>query len=144
MSENRNVQAYSEEKLDAGTITFANDVIAIIAGLAASEVQGVAAMSGGIYDGVASALGRKNLTKGVKVEVGNEQVAIDLSMIFNYGVAIQGVAKDVQENVKKAVENMTGLQVVQVNVAVVGVRFEKEAESSAQIDAPSDTAPRLR
>lgn len=143
MSENKNLQAYSEEKLDMGTVTFANDVIAIIAGLAASEVEGVAAMSGGIYDGVASALGRKNLTKGVKVEVGNEQVAVDLTMIFNYGVEIPTVAKNVQENVKKAVENMTGLEVVEVNISVIGVRFEKEAEVSA-VEAPAAEAPAPR
>lgn len=148
MSENKDITQYSEEKLDMGTITFANDVIAIIAGLAASEVQGVASMSGGIYDGVASALGRKNLTKGVKVEVGNEQVAVDLAMIFYYGVEIPAVAKTVQENVKKAVESMTGLEVVEVNIAVMGVRFEKEP-APVPVEAPAEEpepapAPRVR
>ena len=146
MSENKDVQVYSEEKLDMGTITFANDVIAIIAGLAASEVQGVAAMSGGIADGVASALGRKNLTRGVKVEVGNEQLSVDLAMIFYYGVEIPAVAKAVQENVKKAVENMTGLEVVEVNISVMGVRFEKET-APVPVEAPveeEEPAPRVR
>jgi len=83
-------------------------------------------MSGGITSGIAEMLGRKNLTKGVKVEVGTEETAIDLNVIVDYGVQIHKVAFDVQENVKKAVETMTGLHVVEVNVYVQGVNVAQE------------------
>lgn len=109
-----------------GSISYANDVIAIIAGLAATEIKGIAGMSGGITSGFAELLGRKNLTKGVKVELGKEEAAIDLFVIVEYGVAIHEVANKVQENVKKAVETMTGLRVVEVNVNVQGVNVIPE------------------
>ncbi len=121
---------------DVGTVTFASEVIAIIAGLAATEIPGVAGMSGGIADGFADILGRKNLTKGVKVDVGSHQAAVDLTMIMEYGVKIPEVAKSVQENVKKAVETMSGLQVVEVNIHVVGVKIEKEAPLLKEPEPP--------
>ena len=127
---------------DMGTVTFADDVIAIIAGLAASDIEGVAGMSGSIAGGFAEILGKKNLTKGVKVEVGNEQAAIDLSIIVNYGVKIIEVSRNIQESVKKAIETMTGLQVVEVNVHVLGVKFEKEDSAAKEIEAPA--APRVK
>jgi uncharacterized alkaline shock family protein YloU len=109
-----------------GKVTFADEVVAIIAGLAATEVKGVAAMSGSVAGGIAEMLGRKNLTKGVKVEVGEKEAAIDLYIIVDYGVRIPEVAWNIQENVKKAVETMTGLSVVEVNVHVQGVNFDRE------------------
>lgn len=121
---------------DIGTVTFADEVIAIIAGLAATEIPGVAGMSGGIADGFADILGRKNLTKGVKVDVGSQQAAVDLSMIMDYGVRIHEVAKKVQENVKKAIETMSGLQVVEVNLHVLGVKIEKEAPPVKEPEPP--------
>lgn len=111
---------------ELGSIRIADEVVAIIAGLAAMEIDGVASMSGGIAGGIAEALGRKNLSKGVKVEVGEEETAIDLYMIVNYGSRIPDVAWAVQENVKKAIENMTGLKVIKVNVHVQGVVFPQE------------------
>ena len=125
MSENNEI-SYIEETNKTGTISYANDVIAIIAGLAATEIAGISGMSGGITSGIAEMLGRKNLTKGVKVEVGTEETAIDLNVIVDYGVQIHKVAFDVQENVKKAVETMTGLHVVEVNVYVQGVNVAQE------------------
>lgn len=119
-----------------GTISYADGVIAIIAGLAAVDIPGVAGMSGGISNDIAEMLGRKNLTKGVKVEVGNEEAAIDLMVIIEYGYKIGEVARSIQENVKSAIENMTGLRVVEVNVRVQGVNIEKPAA------APE--APRVR
>ena len=119
-----------------GTISYADGVIAIIAGLAAMEIPGVAGMSGGITNDLAEMLGRKNLTKGVKVEVGNEEAAVDLLVIMEYGVRISEVAKNIQENVKSAIETMTGLRVVEVNVRVQGVNIEKET--------PMPEAPRVR
>ena len=111
-----------------GTISFADDVIATIAGLAATEIEGVAGMSGGIMGGIAEILGKRNLTKGVKVEVGQEETSIDLSVIMEYGVEIHKVCENIQRNVKKALETMTGLRVVAVNINVQGVRVEKTVE----------------
>lgn len=117
-----------------GAIRIADEVVSIIAGLAATEIEGVASMSGGIAGGIAEALGRKNLSKGVKVEVGEEEASVDLFLIVRYGTRIPDVAWEVQENVKKAIENMTGLKVIKVNVHVQGVNFpqqpkEKEEET---------------
>jgi len=111
------------ERTELGELRIANEVVAIIAGLAATEVQGVAGMSGGIAGGIAEMLGRKNLSKGVKVEVDEEQAAVDLFVVVDYGVHIPTVAWNIQENVKRAIESMTGLQVVEVNVHVQGVHF---------------------
>ena len=104
-------------------ITYANEVVAIIAGLAANEVEGIAGMcsvSGNILNK------NRNVTKGVKVEIGTEEAAVDLYVIVEYGTPIQRAAMDAQENVRKAIESMTGLHVVRVDVHVQGVSFEKE------------------
>lgn len=122
-----------------GTISYADGVIAIIAGLAAVDIPGVAGMSGGISNDIAEMLGRKNLTKGVKVEVGNEEAAIDLLVVVEYGYKIGEVAHSIQENVKSAIETMTGLRVVEVNVRVQGVNIEKTPAPAAQ-----EAAPRVR
>lgn len=117
---------------EIGSIKIANEVVAIIAGLAATEVPGIAGMSGGVVGGIAEMLGRKNLSKGVKVEVGQREAAIDLSVIVEFGVRIPDIALQVQEKVKEIVEQMTGLKVVEVNVYVQGVSFspaEPEEES---------------
>ncbi len=110
----------------SSSITYATEVVAIIAGLAAGEIEGIAGMcnvSGGI-------LGKnKNITKGVKVEVGTEEVSCDLYVIVEYGKPMQKVASEAQENVRKAIEAMTGLHVVRVDVHVQGVSFEKENDA---------------
>ncbi|HCS74301.1 MAG TPA: Asp23/Gls24 family envelope stress response protein [Clostridiales bacterium] len=111
---------------DYGKVTFADEVIAIIAGLAATEIPGVAGMSGGLAGGIVEMLGRKNLSKGVKVVVGEKETAIDLFVVAEYGVRIPEMAWNIQENVKKSVENMTGLTVKEVNIHIQGVVFEKE------------------
>ena len=116
------------KKGSIGSIRIADEVVSIIAGLAATESEGVAGMSGGIAGGIAEMLGKKSLTKGVKVEVGEKETAVDLYMIVKYGVRVPDVAIAVQENVKKAIENMTGLTVVEVNVHVQGVGFAEETE----------------
>lgn len=116
---------YNNEK---GSIKIADDVVGVIAGIAATEVEGVAGMSGGIVGGIAEILGRKNLSKGVKVEVNEKEAKVDLYMIINYGVRIPDVAWNVQENVKKAIENMTGLSVVEVNIHIQGVSFGPSAK----------------
>ncbi len=116
---------------EIGAIKITDEVIAIIAGIAAMEVPGVAGMSGGIAGGIAEALGRKNLSKGVKVEAGEKQAAIDLYIIVEYGFRIPEVAWSIQEKVKKAVEDMTGLNVVEVNIHIQGVNLEKEHKKEA-------------
>ena len=112
-----------------GTIRIADEVVSIIAGLAATEVEGVAGMSGGIAGGIAEILGRKNFSKGVKVEVGAKEAAIDLYIIVKYGVRIPDIALNVQEAVKAAIENMTGLSTVEVNVHVQGVGFPEDVKT---------------
>ncbi|WP_110953168.1 Asp23/Gls24 family envelope stress response protein [Anaerosinus massiliensis] len=111
------------ENSSVGSIRIADEVVSIIAGLAATEVEGIAAMSGGLVGGIAEILGKKNLAKGVKVEVGEREAAVDLYIIVDYGVRIPDVALTVQENVKRSIESMTGLNVVEVNVHVQGVGF---------------------
>lgn len=118
----------NNEGVDYGTVKIANEVVAIIAGLASTEVEGVAGMSGGITGGISDMLGMKNLSKGVKVEVGEKECAIDIFIIVEYGSRISEVALRVQENVKEAVETMTGLNVIEVNVNVQGVNIPKEPE----------------
>lgn len=114
----------SEEGL--GTIKIADEVVSIIAGLAATEIDGIAGMSGGVVGGIAEMLGRKNFSKGVKVEVGEREAAVDLFIIVKYGVRIPDVALAAQANIKKAIETMTGLKVVEVNVHVQGVSFPED------------------
>ncbi|MEG1537299.1 MAG: Asp23/Gls24 family envelope stress response protein [Clostridiales bacterium] len=111
-----------------GSIKIANDVVATIAGLAASEVPGIAGMSGGITGGIAEMLGRKNLTKGIKVEVSEQEAEIDIFCVVEYGYAITTVAADAQDKVKTAVENMTGLNCKSINIHVQGVSFPIKQE----------------
>jgi uncharacterized alkaline shock family protein YloU len=122
------------EAIQTGNIRISDDVVATIAGLAAVETPGVTAMSGGISEGLAKRLSGKNVQKGVSVEVGQTEAAIDLRVIVTYGVQIHEVCQQLQANVKEAIENMTGLVVVEVNVKVEGVIFkEEEVEESASI-----------
>ena len=114
---------------NGGTITYANEVIATIAGVAANEIDGIAGMC--VSGGFGEILGRnRNITKGVKVEVGSQEAAVDLYIIVEYGKPIQKVAGEVQENVRKALESLTGLHVVRVDVHVQGVSFEKEKKAA--------------
>ena len=120
------------DKYESGSIRIANEVVRIIAGIAASEVKGIVGMSGGVADGFAELLMKKNLAKGVKVEVGERQVAVDLFVVMEYGSNIPEIACQVQENVKRAIESMTGLEVVEVNVHIQGVEFRNE-ENEAKV-----------
>ena len=115
-----------------GTVKIADEVVSIIAGLAATEIEGIAGMSGGLVGGIAEMLGRKNFSKGVKVEVGEREAAVDLFIIVKYGVRIPDVALAAQENIKRAIENMTGLSVVEVNVHVQGVNFPEDEEKAEE------------
>lgn len=107
-----------------GEVQIADEVVAIIAGLAATEVDGVDAMAGNITNEIISKLGMKNLSKGVKVEVTGKEVKVDLALTLKYGFNIPKTSAIVQERVKAAIENMTGLVVETVNVRIAGVNME--------------------
>ena len=111
---------------DVGQVQIADEVIAVIAGLAATEVDGVQQMSGNITNEIVSKLGMKNLSKGVKVSIDGEQVDVDLNLILQYGVSIPKTSKEVQEKVKGAIETMTGLTVNEVNIRIAGIQTESE------------------
>lgn len=118
--------------IQTGVIRISDDVVATIAGLAALDTEGITAMSGGISEGWAKRLSGKNVQKGVSVEVGQLEAAIDLRVIVLYGTTIHEVCRQLQQNVRETVENMTGLHVVEVNVKVEGVSFkEEELDESA-------------
>lgn len=119
------------EKTDMGTIQIAPEVIEVIAGLATIEVEGIAGMSGGFAGGIAELLGRKNVSKGVKVEVGQKEAAVDVSVIIQYGFKIPEVALEVQENIKRSIEVMTGLNVVEVNVHIHDVHLKSEEKQDS-------------
>ena len=108
-------------------IKIADDVVSIIAGKAVSEISGVAGMAGGFAGGISEVFsGKKNLSKGIKVDVGEKEVKIDVNIIVEYGARIPDVAFEIQNRVKKAVETMTGLNVTSVNVHVQGVNIPEE------------------
>jgi len=110
---------------EMGDIRISQEVVATVASIAATEVPGVAGMSGGIAYGISEMLGMKNLSKGVKVEVGEKEAAIDVYVIIEYGSRIPEVSWNVQEKVKSRVEAMTGLSVIEVNIHIQGINFEK-------------------
>ena len=139
---NENLPVDAEMKMsDGGSITYANEVIAIISGIAANEIEGIAGMvtSGGFGDIIGK---NRNITRGVKVEVGTEEVSVDLYTIIEYGQPIQRVATEAQENVRKSIEAMTGLKVVRVDVHVQGVSFEKD-KREAQSNLEAANVPNL-
>ena len=131
-------------QLDAnanGTVSFATEVVATIAGLAATEIEGVAGMAGtNTSTSLADILTRrvsnatKNLTKGVKVEVIDGKVKVDVNFVVEYGSPVPEVAKNIQENVKKAIETMSGLTVEVIDVHVQGISFERENKAVAEIE----------
>ena len=108
-----------------GKVQIADEVVAIIAGLAATETEGVASMNGHITNELVQRLGKKNLSKGVRIEVTDGVVRVDLSLYLKYGYSIPETSAQVQEKVKTAIENMTGLTVSEVNISIAGVDVEK-------------------
>lgn len=119
---------------DNNAIKIADDVVAVIAGVAVSEISGVANMAGGFAGGISEVLsGKKNLAKGIKVDIINEkETKIDVNIIVEYGTRIPNVAYEIQTKVKKAVETMTGLKVLEVNVHVQGVNINNENKNVEQ------------
>ena len=119
-----------------GTVSFATEVVATIAGLAVTEVDGVASMTSQ-SSGFADMFSRKkdrNFTKGVRIDLDGEQVTVDVTMVVEYGSPVPEVARNIQENVKKAIETMTGLDVHSVDVHVTGISFEREQRTNAELD----------
>ncbi len=112
-----------------GTVAFASEVIATIAGLAAVDVPGVAGMSGGFVDGLVELLGKKNLSRGIKVTLGEKEVAVDAAIIVEYGTDIRQIAETIQQRVKQGLEAMTGVSVREVNVRVQGLKLDAQTEA---------------
>lgn len=126
------------ESTETGNIKIAQDVVATIAGMAANSIEGIAGMSGGISDGIAQILSnKKQLTKGVKVDIYENRVEVDLFVTVKYGYNIAAVAAAVQKEVKENIENMTGMNVALVNVNVQGIEFPKpEPEVKEEVVEP--------
>lgn len=112
------------EKDQIGEVQIADEVVAIIAGLAATEVDGVDSLAGNMSNELVGKLGMKNLSKGVKVEVTEEHVSVNMSLNLKYGYSIPKVCEKVQDKVKNAIENMTGLNVLDVNIKIAGINVE--------------------
>jgi uncharacterized alkaline shock family protein YloU len=120
----------TKNQSEAGSIRISDEAIAVIAGLAALEVEGVASMSQGTVDGIAEMLGVKpSQGRGVKVEVRNEEVAIEIYLLVEFGVDIPLVCQKVQDRVRESVEDMTGLNVSYVNISVQGVKMKGEKKA---------------
>ena len=142
MSEEKKVVKKEEDEIvineGENNIEISDDVVAVISGMAASEVSGVAEMAGGFAGGISEVLsGKKNLAKGIKVEIlDNKETRIDVNIIVEYGARIPDVAFEIQKRVKKSVENMTGLNVLEVNVHVQGVsmaQLENKEEEKVEV-----------
>lgn len=119
-----------QNEIDMGIVKISDEVVGVIAGLATTEVQGIVGMSASLVGGITQILsGKKNLSKGVKVSVGENSATIDLYVVVEYGVKIPEVAEQVQENVKKTVETMTGLTVSSINIHVQNVIIPKLQDS---------------
>lgn len=135
MSENYQPDVKLDENPN-GTVSFATEVVATIAGLAATEVEGVASMtsqSGGLAE-MFSRKNSRNFTKGVRIDLDNNRVTVDITIVVEYGSPVPDVARSIQENVKKAIETMSGLEVHAVDVHVSGVSFEREQRANAELD----------
>jgi len=135
MSENYPSDVKLNENPD-GTVSFATEVVATIAGLAATEVDGVASMSSPSA-GFADMFSRKNtrnFTKGVRIDLDGNKVTVDITIVVDYGSPVPDVARSIQENVKKAIETMSGLDVRSVDVHVSGISFEREQRANAELD----------
>ncbi|WP_064091584.1 Asp23/Gls24 family envelope stress response protein [Rossellomorea aquimaris] len=126
MAENQNLLQMSHGKDGLGKVEIAPEVIEVIAGIAASEVEGVSQMRGSFATGVVERLGKKNHGKGVKVELAEEGIIIDVYCIMKFGVSIPTVAQKIQDNIRQTLLNMTALEADEVNVHIVGVQFENQ------------------
>jgi len=124
-----------KNEIDMGIVKISDEVVGVIAGLAATEIKGIVGMSSGVVGGITQILkGKKNISKGVKVNVGEESASIDLYVVVEYGVKIPEVAQKVREDVKRSVETMTGLTVSSVNIHVQNVMIPKMDKELEDID----------
>lgn len=114
------------DTLEYGNVNISDDVIGIISSIAAAEIEGISGLSGTLTEDIVEIFGKKNFSKGVKVEIIEDKVVVDLNIIVDYGVKIPDVSWQVQENVKTAIESMTGLSVSAVNVHVSGINIKKK------------------
>ena len=143
-SENKNVKQEEVElneeiKTENEGIKISDDVVAVIAGVAVAEVPGVAGMAGGFAGGISEVFsGKKNLAKGIKADINENNAKIDVNIIVEYGSRIPDVAFEIQNRVKKAVESMTGLTVPEVNVHVQGVNTEIQEKKNEEPDQKSE------
>lgn len=126
MSKNMENGTYTVcENKGIGNVQVADEVVCIVAGLAATEVEGVECMSGNITNELVSKLGMKNLSKGVKVDITEDTARVYVSVVLKYGYSIPEVSAKVQEKVSSAIETMTGLTVAEVNVKIAGIKVDK-------------------
>ena len=125
MSKEQTSREYITKKKELGEVRIASDVVAAIAALAATEIDGVYSMAGNITNELIGKLGMKNLSKGVKILVEGGIVRVDMMVVVNYGYSIPEVSEQVQERVGQQIENMTGLSVSEVNVRIAGVKLEE-------------------
>ena len=121
-----NQTGYTLENGNMGQVQIADEVVAIIAGLAATEVEGVASMAGNITNELVSKLGKKSLSKGIRVKVEDGIVNVNVALNIAYGYSVPKTCKKVQEKVKAAIENMTGLEVEKVDIQIANVSISKE------------------
>ncbi len=126
MSENHLLSVGEGSNL--GEVEIAPEVIEVIAGIAASEVAGVAEMRGNFATGVAERLGKKNHGKGVKVELAEDGIVLDIYVVMDFGISIPKTAQKIQDNTRQALKNMTALEIKEINVHIVGVQMDKEEE----------------
>ncbi|MDQ0299580.1 putative alkaline shock family protein YloU [Salibacterium salarium] len=129
MSEYRMIDL-EEEKNELGKIEISPEVIEVITGLAASEVEGVFSMRGNFAAGVVERLGKKNHGKGVKVELREDGVKIDISLVLNYGVSVPEVAREVQTNIQQALQTMTSITLDSINVHVLSIHLDVQEEAN--------------
>ncbi|MDD2446801.1 MAG: Asp23/Gls24 family envelope stress response protein [Tissierellia bacterium] len=127
-------ETINESNDKVGSVKITNDVVAIIAGVAATEVKGVVGMGGGITGGISEMLGMKTLSKGVKVEVAENNASIEMHIVVEYGCNLADVGREVQENVMASVENMTGLNVTNIDVNIQGISMPKEGKDEKEQD----------
>ncbi|MGD6815581.1 Asp23/Gls24 family envelope stress response protein [Metabacillus sp. 84] len=125
MKENRLLEMNQEDST-LGKVEIAPEVIEVIAGIAASEVEGVGNMRGNFASGVAERLGKKNHGKGVKVDLSEEGISIDIYCTMAFGVSIPNVAQSIQDNIRQALITMTALDITEINVHVVGILFDSK------------------
>lgn len=114
------------DSLESGNVNISDDVIGIITSIAASEIEGVSGLHGSFTEDIVGIFGKKNQSKGVKVQIDEQVVILDLSVVVDFGVKIPDIAWKIQENVKSAVESMTGLTVKEVNIHVHGINIKKD------------------